>query len=143
MKQIEAKKLKETKEKIESKVKAVRKRNSKKEREFIFFCTIFLYNIYKVLHVNSLINKNTEVDLECKVEIHKELLTISGSEKGIKKCSQGPIIGRTKCKRNATPEKENQGSTEKTHISRKCTIFETERKCRDYYECGRYISRQR
>lgn len=61
MKQIEAKKLKETKEKIESKVKAVRKRNSKKEREFIFFCTIFLNNIYKVLHVNSLFETLTKI----------------------------------------------------------------------------------
>lgn len=61
MKQIEAKKLKETKEKIESKVKAVRKRISKKEREFIFFCTIFLNNIYKVLHVNSLFETLTKI----------------------------------------------------------------------------------
>lgn len=81
MKQTEAKKLKETRTKIENKVKAVRNeiRNSKLE----FFCTIFLNYIYKVLHVNSLfetLTKILEVDLhvhvECKVEIHKELQTL-------------------------------------------------------------------
>lgn len=48
MKQIEAKKLKETKEKIESKVKAVSKRNSKKRvRGYIFFVQSFLITSIK------------------------------------------------------------------------------------------------
>lgn len=41
MKQIEAKQLKETKEKIESKVKAVRKRNWKKRKILEFFVQSF------------------------------------------------------------------------------------------------------
>lgn len=65
----------------------------------------------------------------------KNLINILGTKGIIKKWCKGPNIGSPKC-RTATPEGENQKSTEKTHSSRKCTVFEAERKYRSYYEWG-------
>lgn len=56
-----------------------------------------------------------------------------GFKEIIKKWCKEPDIGSQKW-RTATPEEENQRSTEKTHSSRKCTVFKVERKCRSYYE---------
>lgn len=65
----------------------------------------------------------------------KNMINILGTKGIIKKWCKGPNIGSPKC-RTATPEGENQKSTEKTHSSRKCTVFEAERKYRSYYEWG-------